>query len=254
MSTDNCILLGKNAMVAAHPFRTRSLGIGLAALVIVFILWNTPQLDFITYPLRLFVTYIHETGHSLMAVATGGQIAGFQVSPDGSGLAITRGGSSALILPAGYLGAAFFGALLFYLIHTLPHSRSISAALGVFLIVFTLAFARPDQGGALTALVVGVLSGSALLLLAWKGSRAMNMLVLNVLALMSALNAVFDLYLLVHYSDASQGQIVNDAAAFSREVAPILPGAVWALTWAIIAIVMFGVAVWYSVLRPLWRS
>jgi hypothetical protein len=234
-------------------FRTRSLAVGIVALVIVYILWNVPQLGFMTYPIRLFVTYVHEAGHSIMAVATGGEIKGFLVSPDGSGLAETKGGNLLLILPAGYLGAAFFGAVLFYLIHTLPQSRTISAALGLFLIVFTLAFARPDERGLPVALFVGVLSGAALLLVAWKANRAINLLVLNVLAMMTALNAVFDLYLLIQSSDASRGQQVNDAAAFSREVAPFLPGAVWAALWALIALLVLGVAVWYSVVRPLWR-
>ena len=47
------------------------------AMVVVYIIWNVPFFSFIAYPLRLFVTYVHEAGHSLAALLTGGQVIGF---------------------------------------------------------------------------------------------------------------------------------------------------------------------------------
>src|SRR5262245_37893490 len=105
------------------------------AFVIVMILWNIPQLGFILYPFRLFVTFIHESGHGLMALLSGGRWEGFVVDPEGNGLATTVGGSRALILPAGYLGAALFGAVLFYLTNTTTNSPRISVILGIAVII-----------------------------------------------------------------------------------------------------------------------
>lgn len=235
--------------------RRRTLGNTLAAVVIVYLLWNVPPLSPLAYPFRLFVTYVHEAGHSLMALVTGGQVVGFTISTSGAGLASTAGGVRALILPAGYLGAALFGALLFFLINTLPRARTISVILGGALIVFTLMFARPDETGAPVALIVGLVVGLGLIALGWKANTDINLLVLNVLAMMTALNAVLDLLLLVRYSDVvmvSERSIVrNDAAAFSEEVAPLIPPAVWAFLWAGIAVIIMGTAVYYSIIDPL---
>jgi hypothetical protein len=231
-------------------FRRRALAVVLVALVLVFVLWNVRQLEFILYPLRLFVTYVHESGHGLMSLLTGGRFAGFVVNPDTSGLATTLGGSRALILPAGYLGAAFFGALLFYLVNTRPYSRTFSILLGIGLMLLSVLFTQVLS----TAFVVGLLSGLALIALGWKANGAVNLLVLDVLAIVTGLNAVLDLLDLIRFSNASIGPVMNDAAAFSREIAPIVPGAIWALVWALIAVAMLLTAVWYSVVRPLRRA
>lgn len=235
--------------------RRQALTITFAGAVIVYLLWNVDFLSFMAYPFRLFVTYIHEAGHSLMAIITGGKVIQFTVSPDGSGLATTAGGSRALILPAGYVGAAFFGAILFYMInrHT-RFIRAIGGVLGVFLVVFTLLFARPDEGNALTAVIVGLVVGFTLLQLAWKGSLQLNLLILSVLAIMTALNAVLDLVTLIRYADmqmiGGSGIVRNDAAAFSAEIAGgFLPASVWAFIWAGIALSMCGASVYYSLLR-----
>jgi len=87
--------------------------IPLAAAAVVFFLW---QLDSsIIYPFRLLVTFVHETGHGLTAVITGGNFLRFVVYENGGGVATTSGGSPFFVLSMGYLGAALFGAVLFYL-------------------------------------------------------------------------------------------------------------------------------------------
>lgn len=218
----------------------------LFAGVIVFILWNTPQLDFILYPFRLFVTYVHEAGHGSMAILTGGQFVRFEIFPNGAGQASTIGGLRWLILPAGYLGAALFGAVLFYLTNRLHYNRAISIILGVGLIIFSVLF-----GGLLTtAFLVGIGFGLALIGLGWYVKyEDVHKIVLDVLAIMTGLNAVLDIWFLVGSSGASLGSVQNDAAAFSRDVAPLIPAAVWALVWAALAVVMLGVAVWYGLVK-----
>lgn len=230
-------------------YRRTALLITVIALVIVYILWNTPQLSLITYPLRLFVTFIHEAGHSLAALLTGGRVLGFIVSPNGSGLATTAGGWRWIVIPAGYLGAAIFGSLLFYMINRYPKfTRYYAVGLGLGMSVFTLLFARPDeQTGIPLALLLGVGFGVAIMVMGLKLNRFINILVLNVLAVMTALNAVLDVWFLTQYIDATRGTVRNDAVAFSQEVVPILPPVVVAFSWAIIAVIILGVAVWFSI-------
>ena len=226
-------------------FRRKALMAAGLAGVVVFILWNIPQLSFVLYPVRLFVTFIHEAGHSVMAVLTGGHVIEFTVFGNGTGVATTAGGNRFLILPAGYLGTALFGALLFYLSNTVPIPRKISLAVGTLTIVITL-FLHASG----IALLIGVLTGLVLVYLGLRGGMYLNVLVLNVLAVLTGLNALLDLLYIVQVSSATVGPVKNDAAAFA-DLIPGIPPAVWALIWALLALTMLGMAVWYSVVRPL---
>ena len=69
----------------------------------------------VLYPITLFVTFLHEFGHALGAIITGGTVENLQINEDGSGFTTTRGGSRAIILMGGYLGSAILGNLLFYI-------------------------------------------------------------------------------------------------------------------------------------------
>jgi hypothetical protein len=226
-------------------FRQRSLAVALVAFALVFIVWHVPQLDFLLYPLRLFVTFVHETGHGLAALLTGGEIGRLVVFSNGSGIATTAGGTRALILPAGYVGAALFGGTLFYLTNTVLFSRSISLALALLVAAVSILYTDFLS----TAWLVGMGFAVALGLVAWKVSRNGNLLVLNLLSVITGLNAVMDVIGLVSNSGASLGDVRNDAAAFSAEIAPLIPAAVWAILWALLAVVILGAAVYYSIIR-----
>ena len=78
----------------------------VTAFAAVYFLWNSAQLKWLIYPLRLLVTFIHETSHALAAIVTGGELNEFVVNPDGSGFVSVSGGNPILIAPAGYLGTA----------------------------------------------------------------------------------------------------------------------------------------------------
>jgi hypothetical protein len=226
-------------------FRRHTLQLALVAALIAFILWNVPLLDFLLYPFRLFVTFIHEAGHSLMAEFTGGRVIEFTVFGNGTGVATTQGGNRLLILPAGYLGAAFFGAALFYLVNAVPFPRKISLAIGTLMIVIALFFRATG-----IALVVGAFTGLGLVVMGVRGSITLNILVLDLLSILTGLNAVLDLLFLVQNGHAGLSDLKNDAAAFAA-LTPGVPTAIWALIWAILAILALGCAVWYSVIRPL---
>ncbi|NDJ60226.1 MAG: hypothetical protein GYB67_03825 [Chloroflexi bacterium] len=232
-------------------FRDRSLITAVIAFIIVFVIWNIPFFSFLLYPFRLFVTFIHESGHGLASIATGGEFLRFEVFDSGAGLALTRGGNPAFVLPAGYLGAAAFGAGLFYLAHTIRHTRGISIALGAILALITILYTgllSPNFSA--TAFFVGLLMSGLLIFIGRRADQDVNLLVLNILAMLTSLHAVLDLIYLVSNSGVGLGQLRNDAFVFSREVAPILPPAGWAARWALLAVIMLGASVYYSLIRP----
>ena len=259
------------ASVSTDPdkvIRRQALLVSLLALLFALFLWNIggtpgqtgprPDADFLTatlapllWPVHLFVTFIHEAGHSLAALITGGEVLKFEVSPNGSGRAVTAGGYPALILPAGYLGAALFGSALFFLSSRNPKwTRGLSIFLGLSIIVLTVLYARPDQFGNLTANIIGIGFGVAMVALGWLAPRIVNVFLLNTLAILTGLNAVMDLSFLVRFPDAGIGDVMNDAAAFAAEYTPLLPGSVVAFIWSAIAIFMLGAAVYFGLFKP----
>src|SRR5215211_3419047 len=92
----------------------------LVAAALSVLLWFIPYAEILTYPFRIFVTFIHEGGHALAALLTGHSVYSLSVATDGSGATHTPvpGGlfSQFFIASAGYLGAMAFGALLLVLI------------------------------------------------------------------------------------------------------------------------------------------
>lgn len=68
----------------------------------------------IMYPIRLFVTFLHEFGHAIGAVITGGWVEEVQINQDGSGWTRSANGHRGITIMGGYLGSAIFGNLLFY--------------------------------------------------------------------------------------------------------------------------------------------
>ncbi len=246
----------RNSIKNKKPnIRRQTLMITLLTFIAVFALWNIRELEMLVYPLRLFVTYIHEASHALAALLTGGQVQSFEVFANGSGVAKTIGGSRDLILPAGYLGAALFGSLLFFLSNSIPRrARELAIAVGVFLVLFTALYARPDQTGSLTAFSIGIGFGLIMVVMGWKAPQFINQFVLSTLAMTTALHAVLDIWRLVGNADAGRGGLLNDAAAFKTQFTPGLPAEAVAAMWALAAVAMLGAAIYLGAIKPLTQE
>jgi hypothetical protein len=97
-------------------------------------------LFFLTLPFRLFVTMIHELGHGVAAVLAGGSFLHFEITRRGAGLAYTSGGWRWVIIQAGYLGTAVFGAGLLFLTHRTQKPGRVAMAVGALIGILTLAY------------------------------------------------------------------------------------------------------------------
>lgn len=138
--------------------RERDLLLAFAAFVVAVLLWQIDGLSLLTYPLRLFVTMIHEMGHGLAAILTGGSFLHFEVGRHGAGLAYTRGGSPFVIFQAGYLGTALFGAGLLLLTHVTRRPGPIAVALGGLIALLSVLFSGLDLAN-LAALEIVLIGG-----------------------------------------------------------------------------------------------
>src|SRR6476659_3083675 len=93
--------------------RPQAMTLLIAATLSVF-LWFIPYAEILTYPFRIFVTFIHEGGHAIAALLTGNSVQSLSVAMNTSGETYTTQGgfiSQVFVSSAGYIGAMTFGAL-----------------------------------------------------------------------------------------------------------------------------------------------
>ncbi|NCC33313.1 MAG: M50 family peptidase [Chloroflexia bacterium] len=207
----------------------------------------------LAFPFRLLTTIIHELGHGLAALLTGGAFVRFVVFPDGSGLAYTAGGMQWLIIPAGYLGTAFVGAGLIMVGRSPRASRIALGIIGAVLVLLTLRYALPSVFSAhilsgLLTLGAGLALGAGLLWVAWKATLPWALGLLNLLAFWIGLSALSDLRVLFQLSTSAGMGSMTDAHAMAQIT--FLPAAFWAILWVIIALGVLGSAFWYTWIRP----
>lgn len=121
------------------PRGSRALFVVAALLIVV--IWQLPHGEQILYPFSLLATYVHEMGHGLTALMTGGEFKELVMYPDGSGVALWAGSGRlqrAVVAAGGLLGPTIAGAAI------LVASRRQSWARWVLLFVsFGLALSVP---------------------------------------------------------------------------------------------------------------
>src|SRR5260370_35707874 len=125
-------------------------GLSLALLFI-------PFAEILSYPFRIFVTFIHEGGHALAALLTGNSVQSLSVAMNASGETYTTQGgmfSQMLVSSAGYLGAMTFGALLLVLILKAVPARIVLARSAFLSLILTTVFVfiKPMVPGSRTSL------------------------------------------------------------------------------------------------------
>ena len=224
----------------APPSRS-ALGRLLLVSALSVVLSLVPVLSAVLYPLRLFVTFIHEGSHALAAILTGGQVAQIAVQPDASGVTLTSGGFEPVVVMAGYIGAASYGALMLALARRPGTARVILGLSGVITALLDVFLVRNGFGfGWGLAIAAGLLFASARLLPKAAELAAMF------LGVQCVVNSLYDLKTLVGLSTLPNGP-VSDAVLMSQIIP--LPPIVWAVLWGVISLAVLGLA-----LRPYWRD
>ncbi len=222
---------------------------GLATLIIAIV----PGLGLLNYPFRLMLTIIHELGHGLAALLTGGDFIRFQIAPNGSGLAFTAGGWRFVVIPAGYLGVAIFGAVLILLGRSYRWSRWAMAAIGAGMMLLTLRYGVPTIfsgqffNGLLTT-VSGLILGGIFLGVALRAGAGWVIFLLHVVAIQAGLTAFTDLFTVIGLSTRFFSAPANDARSMAELT--FIPAIIWALLWVVMAFVLIGGAIWVTWLAP----
>jgi hypothetical protein len=208
-------------------------------------LWFIPFAGLLTYPIRLFVTFIHEAGHALAALATFGSVKYVAIDWTGSGVTLVEGGFGIFFVTAGYLATTIYGAGLLLLLRRRRNVRLTAVATSVLLLAITLFFA-----GNTLAYVTGLGFGVGCLLLAYRVKPQIAHFLMSFLAVQCLLNALYDLRTLVFLS-AFDPAIATDAQIMSSITGGFIPAIVWALGFSALsaAVLVATLVVYYRSLR-----
>jgi hypothetical protein len=205
----------------------------LAAIALVSVLfWLSPVLA----PFKIFVVFIHETGHALATLLTGGRVLSMVVTPWQSGYVESLGGNALIIASAGYIGSALFGGTMLSLSGRKQWPQCIFIALAILFGVMTLCFVRNLFGW-----IFGLGTAAIFSLLAYK-RFPFAVYMVDILAVMSSMYAIYDL------SDFLLVGARTDAVILASITG--VPAFIWALVWSAISLLVVYGAGKRALMRP----
>ena len=225
----------------------------LVATIISIALWflsgYIPLIGYLTYPIRIFATIIHESGHALAAVLTGNSVQSLSVSSDGSGEVYSLGNgliSGLLISSAGYLGTTAFGVGLLAWMRYGFSSRvalfasaslvAVMTAVFGFLAPIWNLFSTSTVGGLFFTVFSGIVLAVGLFAVGRYASLKWANFAVAFLAVQCLLNAVYDLInvFLISTFTSQHSDAANMASATG------IPAIVWVAIWFGVSILMIS--------------
>lgn len=222
----------------------------LTAAAISILLWFIPYAELLTYPFRIFVTFIHEGGHAIAALLTGNSVSALSVAMNASGETYTTEGgtfSQVLVSSAGYLGSMSYGALLLVLIRKSVAARLVllgSAGL-IFVLTIVYGLIKPvatlgNLSGVPFTLFAGTLLTLGLVAVARLASPRFASFFVSFLAVQCVLNALIDLKTVFFLSSPFGANVPTDAV--NMATATGIPAIFWAVIWIAVAFVILWIA------------
>lgn len=201
------------------------------------------QIPVIGNPVAFLGTWVHEMGHGLGAIMTGGQFLEMVVSPDFSGMAYTSfSGKTAhmILIITGLLAPSFVGALLLILARGLGQGR---LALG--LLTFGLFVCGILWAGDLFTRVTVMVAGFILGLIAIKTPQTVRVIFAQIVAVSICLNAVNQIdYYFMRGGLSGGRQVMSDTEVLTQIFG--LPHVIWALLLTATALLMLFLSVQVS--------
>ncbi len=200
--------------------------------LIALLLWDS----IFMYPLRLLVVLMHETGHALAAILTGGS-ATIKIFPNEGGVAMTRGGCRFLILSSGYFGSVVFGALLLRgtVVRTLREilleiMGAAILAVTIFLVGFTDAF----------TFIYCVAAAAVMLGIGLFTRPVIENFVVRFIAVASCLYAILDIRSDLLSWNAVFGTAYCGQVSDAKQLADLthIPALIWGVLWCVVSAVV----------------
>jgi len=225
----------------------------LLAAILSIALWFIPFAEILSYPFRIFVTFIHEGGHAIAALVTGNSVQSLSVAMNGSGETYTTQGgmfSQMLVSSAGYIGAMTYGALLLVLIRRSVAARLVlvGSALVVFALTMIFGVIKPlvagtwgSLSGLPFTLLAGVLISVGLFAVARFASARVATFLVSFLAVQCVLNALLDLKSVFFLSSPFATTVPTDALNMANATG--VPAMIWSIIWISLSVLILAIAV-----------
>lgn len=233
----------------SHDARPQAMTL-LVATAISILLWFIPFAELLTYPFRLFVTFIHEGGHAIAALLTGNSVARLSVSWNTSGETYTTQGgllSQILVSSSGYLAAMVYGALLLVLIRRAVAARVVLIGSAAIVLTLTLVYGLLKPllswgmlSGIPFTLLAGISLSAGLIAAALLAKPRLATFLVSFLAVQCILNAVLDLKTVFFLSTPLAPDVPTDAANMANVTG--IPAMFWVITWIVIGFVILSIA------------
>jgi hypothetical protein len=219
----------------------------LIAAAITVALWFIPYAEILTYPFRIFVTFIHEGGHAVAALLTGNSVESLSVAMNASGETYTtKGGliSQVLVSSAGYIGATAYGVLLLFLIRRAIAARVVLVGSAALILALTIGYGLWSP----FTIAAGILLSLGLVAIAkYAGPRVATFFV-SFLAVQCVLNALLDLKTVFFLSSPFAPTVPTDAMNMANATG--IPAMFWAIIWIGISFLLLSMAMrFYAISR-----
>lgn len=228
----------------------------LVAIVMLVAIHLIPYGDLALYPIRLFLTFIHEAGHAIMALVLGGSIADFTVNNSGAGHVMTNVSSifkSIIVSNSGYLTSSIFASImLIWLNRTGKHldaalfCRNIMFALTIF---YALIHGSVNFHDKLFTLGAGTGLFFAFWSLSYLGDYFLG-LIMNIIALECIWNSIIDI--IVVFKVSFNPNIQSDVTNLQKFTG--IPATFWAAIWLIVSLLIIYNAFVISFKRVNWEN
>jgi hypothetical protein len=216
----------------------------LTAAAISIILWFIPFAEILTFPFRIFVTFIHEGGHAIAAMLTGNSVGSLSVATNASGETYSSQGgtiSQMVVASAGYLGSMAYGALLLVLIRRSVAARAVLIGSAGLVLALTLSyglfmplFSGASWSGIPFTLLAGMLLTAGLVLIARFANARLATFFVSFLAVQCILNALLDLKTVFFLSSPFAPSVPTDAVNMANATG--IPAFLWAVLWIAFAL------------------
>lgn len=195
----------------------------LICVVIIYLFWNSMMM----YPFKLFTVFMHELGHGLAALATGGSFIEMTVSPKIGGYAVTNGGNQIIINNAGYIGSLLVGGLLMWLSKSKRFNKLILIVLDAVFLLISILVVRNLFGWIASGMFILILT-----VLIWKGPEFIRMYFVRILGMTSCFyvlyRIVFDVFVeLTEKSDVAGLAELTGVSVYA-----------WGIMWVVFGLLM----------------
>lgn len=182
-------------------------------------------IPYVNLPLIWSETFFHEISHGIAALITGGSIVSIDLSLNGEGHCITRGGNQFLVGFSGYAGSALWGFLIFVASDSLAKNKSrIVVSLVILIIVLTIVLWARDI---VTIFILLSLTGMYLAIALRESLRLIKYFIsfVGVFVMLDAIRSPLVLF---------DGQSIGDGATLASKY--VLPEFLWISIWVLISL------------------